>query len=186
MRLPSPSSPVRASALFLIFASLGGPAAAQGAFDPQTSALLLADANGDGDVAADEWAALLSELDPDGDGSVSETEVSSFLLTPEVAAEGDGALPLASMLSGFAGFVALESTVQSAQPDLLLHLLLEMVRFERRTLDVRHAAICSELICSFTLATSPGVRSVCLSCSPSSSTMRWCFLMIVRRWASVG
>jgi len=161
MRLPSPSSPVRASALFLILASLGGPAAAaaptgpavQGAFDPQTSALLLADANGDGDVAADEWAALLSELDPDGDGelvareviariafpdqdgdgaftradveaalapdaapglarffltaladangdgSVSETELSSFLLTPEVAAEGDGALPLASRVA---------------------------------------------------------------------------------------
>ena len=80
MRLPSPSSPVRASALFLILASLGGPAAAQGAFDPQTSALLLADANGDGDVAADEWAALLSELDPDGDGELVASADAEFNL----------------------------------------------------------------------------------------------------------
>eukprot|EP00966_Prymnesium_polylepis_P219753 5083331-Prymnesium_polylepis.1 len=47
---------------------------------------------------------------------------------------GTNALPLASMLNGFANFMGLESTLQSAQPDLLLLLLLEIVRFERRTL----------------------------------------------------
>lgn len=83
-------------------------ALAQGAFaqgaDPAADLILLADAGGDGDVAADEWAAFLESLAADADGALDARRVLARLCFRD--GDGDGAFTADDARAAFAGGAA--------------------------------------------------------------------------------
>jgi Ca2+-binding EF-hand superfamily protein len=62
--------------------------------------VVVADANRDGEVTADEWQELLAGLDPDGDGVITDDELAAYFADrrPEGRGRGHGRGPLAQCL----------------------------------------------------------------------------------------
>lgn len=74
---------------FLLFTSLL-PSPLQGPSDPAADLILLADAGGDGDVTAEEWASFLGTLDADAAGALDARSVLARLVFTDQ--DGDGRL----------------------------------------------------------------------------------------------